>query len=519
MAVPEDVRKVERPVGTVVCDGKDGRYPVREKLSGTYYVDEDGKRHRPSRNGKVVGHIIDMRYVPKDPIESVSVGSTDLKDWANVEMFDRLGIDLLKQLRLLYSEEDAKRLYVISLLRAAYKGLPDRKLEREYERSFLSEMYPGVNLGRTSVSTFHWNVGRTCSRITKFMRMAVNRIPEGEHVIIDGSLRQDHSTENSLSAVSRKTSKRGHKEILLMYAYSMEHREPICSKVYPGNMVDQRAVTDFLKEFSIGKGIIVADKGFTVESIRKAVDGNDGLHYLLPLKRDAAIITELDLRTYDSRLDGDGGIRCRKVSHQSDGRSVWYYSFWDPLIFADEEAVYMSKHKGDDYNAEDHSVRIEQFGTIVFESDMEMECGEAYSIYDNRWLIELFFRVQEDQMELDDTRVHSNYSVISSNFMDYLASIMVSRMLNRLDELHLLDDNTYGDIIEILERAQMTRSTGNGWEVCRISGKDAEILEKMGLLSRPIVPKEVKKKGRPVGSKDSYPRRRKSKKNDLPVTS
>ena len=83
---------------------------------------------------------------------------------------------------------------------------------------------------------------------------------EDEHVIIDGSLRQDHSRVNTLSEVSRKTAKRGYKDILLLYAYCMEKKRPICSKVYPGNMADQRAVSDFLEQFGICNGIIVADK-------------------------------------------------------------------------------------------------------------------------------------------------------------------------------------------------------------------------------------------------------------------
>lgn len=89
LSVPEDIRKIERPRGTVVCDGRDGIYPVREKLSGGYWVDEDGKPHRPSRNGRVVGHIINGGYVPKEP-DLVPVGDVDLKDWGNIELFDRL---------------------------------------------------------------------------------------------------------------------------------------------------------------------------------------------------------------------------------------------------------------------------------------------------------------------------------------------------------------------------------------------------------------------------------------------
>ena len=57
MAVPESIRKVPRPVNTIVQDnGKEGpnRYPVRERISVTYV---SGGNPQP-KNGKVIGHIV-----------------------------------------------------------------------------------------------------------------------------------------------------------------------------------------------------------------------------------------------------------------------------------------------------------------------------------------------------------------------------------------------------------------------------------------------------------------------------
>ena len=116
--MPEDIRRIDRPRGTVVCDGRNGVYPVREKLSGRYWTDEEGKPHRPSRNGRVVGHIRNGEYVPKGP-ELYPVGEVDLKDWGNIELFDRLNSEVLEHLRLFYDAEDSKRLYVMALLRAS----------------------------------------------------------------------------------------------------------------------------------------------------------------------------------------------------------------------------------------------------------------------------------------------------------------------------------------------------------------------------------------------------------------
>lgn len=95
MSVLEDIW-IDRSRGIVVCDGRDGVHPVREKLSGWYRVDENRKPRRPSRNGK---------------------------EWGNIELFDRLNNDMLDRLKLFYNVEDSTCLYVRTMLRASYKGI------------------------------------------------------------------------------------------------------------------------------------------------------------------------------------------------------------------------------------------------------------------------------------------------------------------------------------------------------------------------------------------------------------
>jgi hypothetical protein len=514
MAVPTEVRSVLRPRGTVVCDGRDGKYPVREKLSGGYYVDNNGKRHRPSRNGKVVGYIINMKYVERDLPDPnlIPIGEVDLKSWGDVELIDRLNRDLLGLLELHFKDDEPLTLYVSAVLKAANEGISYRLLQREYEESFLTEVLPRVNLRRTHMSDFLRKIGNRLNSVNGFMRMMAGRVGSGEHVIIDGTLRQDHSRVNSLSEISRKTSKRGYREVSIMYAYNLERMEPICSKVYPGNMVDQRAVGDFLEEFGIVCGTVVADKGFPSESLKKQVEENPELHYILPLKRNRTVIDELGLYVFDSRLGDESGIQCKKACHEVDGKRIWYYSFRDPVIAADHEMLYMSRHRGKDFDADDLNNKRKEFGTIVFESDMDLSLGTVYEIYNSRWVIEILFRRQESDLDQDTTRVQSDYNVIADNFINYLVSIMVSRLIIYFDDRKLLDRNTLGDLMRVLRRMKMTRTpSGDGWRLNRVSKSDVELVEKIGILSRPVVPVEVKKKGRPKGSKDKVPRKRRTK--------
>ncbi len=103
-------------------------------------------------------------------------------------------------------------------------------------------------------------------------------------------------------------------------------------------------------------------------------------------------------------------------------------------------------------------------------------------------------------MGMDTTREHSGHTTIASRMMIYL------------DERDLLDNNTYGDIIDLLLRVKMTRTSGESeWRVRKIAQIDADFVEKIGILQRPVIPIEKKKKGRPKGSKDGVKRKRRTK--------
>ena len=70
MPVPAEIRAVPRPKNTIVEDnGREGpnRYSVRERTSTKYVAGSNPQPH----NGKVIGHIIDFKFVPKQTAAAV----------------------------------------------------------------------------------------------------------------------------------------------------------------------------------------------------------------------------------------------------------------------------------------------------------------------------------------------------------------------------------------------------------------------------------------------------------------
>ena len=145
MAIPRAVLSVKRPSSTVVKH-RGGRYVVIKRTSR-----RKGKRVVPVDIG-MVGEIVDGRFVEIKPVARKK--RVDIKDFGEVTLCNKMGRDLLDELRAVWPLDDAKRLYAIALLRAAYGNVKNRDLQMHYETSFASEMYPGVHLSEQAVSAY-----------------------------------------------------------------------------------------------------------------------------------------------------------------------------------------------------------------------------------------------------------------------------------------------------------------------------------------------------------------------------
>ena len=498
MPIPKEVLNVSRPKNTVVIAyGKNkDLYAVRQRVG----CRNDNGRHLPV-NGPTIGHIVDLTYVPLDstvPLD-VSVAPIDLKDWANVVLCDREFKGILGELTVVYSSPDAMKIYCIAILRVCNPGIKDNELKEAYETSFLSEIYPGVPLSKNTVSTFLNDLGKACSRIVKFMRNRTAAVAMDHHLLVDGTLKSDESKVNSLSEFSRKARTKGTRDISVLYAFDLEEMEPVCSKCFPGNMLDATSYSDFIRENHITKGIIVADKGFPESAAHEQFEANSDLHYLNPVKRNSKLIERHNMLDFTGILSGYEGITYRK--EKCTGTNKWLYSFRDSRKAAKEEADWLRRaKKAGTYKLEELREKQQTFGTIVLECDQDLPPETVYKAYDSRWEIEIVMRYYKSSCEFDETRVQDDYSVIGSEFCDFLSTVLTFRLIKQFDRSKLLEDRTYKKLMSVLERAKKARVDGKDWQMIRINPSQEEILQKLNLLPTPEQPPK-KKPGRPKGSK------------------
>jgi len=497
MAVPEDIRMVKRPVNTIVDDsGRDSpnRYSVRER-AGSKCV--PGGNPKP-RNGKVIGHIINDRYVPIQ--EKISFSEPDMLSYGASAAVKSVSADILFELLDIYPAKEAFAIMSIATLKAIKPSITANRMQTHYYRTFVCKDYPGAAISPNSVTSLLQKLGQDGAKRRMLYQKRTDAVSADHHIAIDGTLKQDSSEVNDLSAFSYKAKQRGHRDISILYAYDIESMEPICAEVFPGNSIDASSYSAFIRDNDIKKGIIVADKGFPPSAIKAELKDRPELHFLTPIKRNDVRIGCNNMLNFEGVLIGVGAHVLYKKANIKDGRFL--YAFKDTRLATAEETAYLANaEKQNNFDKEKYVKYKDLFGVIVFESDQDMPPETAYLCYDDRWLLELVFKRYKNDECLDRTNVQGDFSVIGSEFINFITTLVTCRIIRKARIAGLLKKMTYGELMDDLSTAWRKVdapappiSDDSYW--VHTFNTVYEVLEALG-LSTPVIEKKPKKRGRP----------------------
>lgn len=449
MPVPEEIRKIPRPVNTIVDDnGRPGRlrYAVRER-AGSKYI--PGGNTQP-RNGRVIGHIIEGEYVPVK--SKTAQKGPNMLSYGSSALIKSISGDLIKELLQVYPAEDAYKIIVIAALQVISPGLPAKRAASEYGRTYISVFYPDVALSRNTISSFYTRLGMDGQKRKDFYQKRADAVIADHHIAIDGTLKKDTSIVNDLSAFSYKGRVKGCKEISVLYAYDIEEMEPVCAQVFPGNCIDAASYSKFIRENDIKKGVIVSDKGFPPGKIKDELEKRPDLHFLTPIKRNDVRIKNNNMLDYEGVLTGIGErVQYKKCCIKN---GLFLYAFRNAKKAAAEDTAFIARSEDKKtYDQGKYKKKAETFGVIVFESDQDLPPETIYRCYQDRWLLELVFNRYKTDDRLDKTNVHGDFSVIGSEFVNFFSTVMTCRILRLAEKAGVLEDCSYGDLMDNLTAA------------------------------------------------------------------
>lgn len=448
MAVPEIIRNVKRPKGSVVLESRNKgikHFVVRNRDG--YKRVKDGNP-KPI-NGETIGYIDEetLSFIKREDVS----GRGGLKNlfYGIPALFKSLTTDLYSELLSFYSVSDASTMMAVAGARFWKSGIPDYEVKHYYDKSFLSLYYPNASTSPSSISKKLYNIGMDEERRDKFFSHRAEKVCENHHVLIDGMLQHDDSYINDLSEYTKKERTKGRKDISILTAYDAEEREPICSHVYSGNLLDLSVYKEFVSSCDIKKGIIIDDKGFPVNKIEEWLEDNKELHFITPIKRNSKLNKNNDAFRYDGKFEYEGRTILYKKVKLKGGHFL--YSFKDLKKAGEEEVGYYKNHKDDEYNDDDRLSEEEKFGTISIESDLDEEAEVIYSLYHTRWEIELVFNTRKNISEIDTTRENSEFSIYGSELVNFIVTYANERALKKAEDVGYIQKHTYGSFLDGLE--------------------------------------------------------------------
>lgn len=497
MAVPAEIRAVERPKNTIVENtGRIGpkQFIVRERAGCKYIKDGNPQPH----NGSVIGYIHDGKFISVH--DRCGQSGPDYLSYGSATFVKSVASDIVDDLKHVFDLNEALQIIAIATLRIIKPGITQKRYSTHYSRTYVCVHYPRIALSSNTVNSLLTRIGQDSNKRSEFFKRRIDAVSESHHIVIDGTLVQDTSTINDLSSFTRRSRVSKCKEISILYAYDIEMNEPLCAQVFPGNCIDASAYSTFVQSNKITEGIIVADKGFPPSKIKGILDEFPKLHYLTPIKRNSAKIKKYSMHDYQGFIENiDEDVLYKKQS--IDGKK-FLYSFKNSIKANNESSTFMRKTrlKGD-FELDKYHTMMERFGTIVFESDLDLSPRTIYLCYGDRWQLELVFRLYKRDIDLDKTQCQNDFTVIGSEFINFIAILITCRLAKIAESSGLLMEMSFADLMDELSQiwrrvgAPPEARTNDEYWAYQFKGAMHD-MEALG-LSIPEPKPEPRKRGRP----------------------
>ena len=193
----------------------------------------------------------------------------------------------------------------------------------------------------------------------------------------------------------------------------------------------------------------------------------------------------------------------------------YLYAFKDARKASTEEASYLARaQKKGTFSPEKYAKKQATFGVIVLESDQDLEPKAAYLCYEDRWLLEMVFNRYKSDECLDHTDVQGDFSVIGSEFINFISTVATCRIIRKAQNAGLLEKMSYGELMDDLASAWRRTdapeeaATDDGYWVHTLQLVFDE-LEALG-LSKPA-PKKRGRKPKPKDETEQKPKRKRGR--------
>ncbi|MFN7095385.1 MAG: transposase, partial [Burkholderiales bacterium] len=197
-------------------------------------------------------------------------------------------------------------------------------------------------------------------------------------------------------------------QVHVLYLYGASSKMPAFYRLHPGNIREVKAFKLTMLESQVKDSIIIGDKGFYSKANTDMLE-KDGLSYIIPLKRDSALIDYSTIKD-NSFKKGNNFFKhekrfiCYEEHKLESGQKV--ITFLDESLRLNEEESYLTRIQThpEAYTKEGYLSKKDSLGTLTLISNVKDKTAEEFYIaYKSRMAIETMFDGMKNVLEADRT--------------------------------------------------------------------------------------------------------------------
>jgi transposase len=311
----------------------------------------------------------------------------------------------------------------MSFCRFVYQS-PLKNMDFRFRHSYLSELYPEVNLDKDHLTGFIRQLGEERESIRNYFNSFWNQ--DKKAVLFDvSSITSQSKKMETFPHTGYNNNKNFDPQLNIMLIHSVEQRMPLYYRILPGNIREVKAFSLSLKEFGKTTEVtVITDKGFySNANLREMRD--EGICYVIPLRRNAALVNYSKLETLSyEKLDGYFSF---------EKRIVWYYTIqteWgnlyvyvDDFLKAEEQRDYLTRIEKypETHSIKEYHQKQSQFGTIALLTNGKTTAQQTYETYKSRNEIEILFDAYKNILHADKTYMQSDIAIEAWMFINFIA--------------------------------------------------------------------------------------------------
>lgn len=460
-------------------------------IKGKYYLYEVSSKWDKERKvtrkitGKMIGRITEVDgFIPKGckgKSETKNKKNISVKEYGASKMLLDVSNEVVDSLHKIFPKH-AMTIFTLAQNRLMHRA-PLKNMEFYYEESYISEVYPNIDLSKNVLTSFMNELGSQREEITAFLR---DFTVGSEHIVFDTTHIISNSKNANINQYGYNPEHSFDPQLNLFYMFSVDKQMPVYYRIFPGNISGMSALRLCAKESGLKDCIAIGDKGFSCEKNITLLE-ETGLKFILPLRRDSSYINYDRLKSNDYNSAYDGHFFYKD-------RVVFYYEkiidekkkltvFCDEKMKAEEKNTYLKciEKNIEGYCIDKFSSKQTSFGTMSIVTNIkEMSAAKIYESYKSRMEIETLFDTYKNLLKADRTYMQTDNSFHSWAFINHIATMMYYKLFNILKEHNMLNKYSPEDLLLRLRNITKIK-INNSWNLSEINSKSQKIFNSIGI--------------------------------------